>query len=888
MGGTPGTSDGGDESETEFHEVPDESTPRPSTSDKQPSHSDSTQDKTRSSSPPATDTGQIDGSSDGINVAAQGPSSPREQDSGEITAAQKLDSSTNQQSGSEDASHDEEPEQLGTTPETPGTFPSSMPTSPLPNLPDPPSANTDDVATPPSPPRRKSRNPFSFFSRNISGAEKGIKSPPVPTTAQRRGTSASAANINAEALGKLEEGGGLDGTAKNPNRNSLRDRFKLLRMQEEAGINITDLQEDTSRPASSSSNTQGFELQAVLGGKSIEDSNAAQRQRSTSTSIPAKQPTLNEHLAPGTAAGTSTGPQADTSEPVDWDLWQAVVYEGPTAVARSSAAELKQAIARGIPSAIRGVVWQVLAESQSGELETVYRDLRSKGEQAVRRLSDLRPKPIDLKQNGLETRPNGNSKVNSPMLDQKQEDTPVDKEFFHSSTSSRPQSGASTPASPSSPNPIGSPVTSQDANSIEGNAKASALLQAEEKKRVKEEAASLTKLEKAIRRDLGARTSYSKFLMSAGLQNGLYGICKAYALYDEDVGYAQGMNFIAMPLLFNMPEEEAFCLFVALMSKYKLRELFIQDMPGLHSCLYQFSRLLEDFEPAVYCHLSRRGVHPQLYATQWFLTLFAYRFPLQLVLRIYDLILSEGLELAILKFGIVLMRKNAAKLLEMRDMAVLTTYLKDRLFDVYIDKSPSASSVLESGFFGQAGGIDKEVYRADALVQDACAVKITYSMLEAYAVEYREKAREEQRKTAEDEAIRAANTSLTLQVRHLEERGEKYDKEHVDLASELVRTKVSNQALTDENESLTTQVKELQGIIQAQPGEVEGRLQEEMERIMRRNLEVQNENRHLEEGCQEMERELVGAKVRVAEAEEELEGLRKKWSSISSLMNSKS
>ena len=66
-----------------------------------------------------------------------------------------------------------------------------------------------------------------------------------------------------------------------------------------------------------------------------------------------------------------------------------------------------------------------------------------------------------------------------------------------------------------------------------------------------EEAAALVKLEKAIKRDLGARTSFSKFLMSAGLQTGLFGICKAYALFDEEVGYAQGMNFIAMPLLFN-------------------------------------------------------------------------------------------------------------------------------------------------------------------------------------------------------------------------------------------------------------------------------------------------------------------------------------------------
>ena len=99
-----------------------------------------------------------------------------------------------------------------------------------------------------------------------------------------------------------------------------------------------------------------------------------------------------------------------------------------------------------------------------------------------------------------------------------------------------------------------------------------------------------------------------------------------------------------------MSRAEAFCVFVQLMSKYGMREMFVQEMPGLHQNLYQFERLLEDFEPALYCHLNRRGVNANLYATQWFLTLFAYRFPLELVLRVYDLVLSEGLG-AILKFG---------------------------------------------------------------------------------------------------------------------------------------------------------------------------------------------------------------------------------------------
>ena len=314
-----------------------------------------------------------------------------------------------------------------------------------------------------------------------------------------------------------------------------------------------------------------------------------------------------------------------------------------------------------------------------------------------------------------------------------------------------------------------------------------------------------------------------------------------------------------------MPEEEAFCLLVRLMNQYHLRDMFIQDMPGLHLHLFQFERLLEDFEPALYCHLHRRNVSPQLYATQWFLTLFAYRFPLQLVLRIYDLILSEGLEGAILKFGLVLMQKNAVTLLGMTDMSSLTNFLKERLFDVYLDQAPSTNSLLESGFFGSSGGADKEIYRADALVQDACAIKITPEALKSYAIEWEEKQRVERDREAELELLRSANVTLSLKVRSLEERTEKSDAEHVQMASELVRTKVENQELIDKVESLKGQTEELTIMVDKQTEEVEQRLKGEMERIMQRNSEVQNENRGLEEQMAEMEKVLVETKMQFAE-----------------------
>lgn len=292
-----------------------------------------------------------------------------------------------------------------------------------------------------------------------------------------------------------------------------------------------------------------------------------------------------------------------------------------------------------------------------------------------------------------------------------------------------------------------------------------------------------------------------------------------------------------------------------------MREMFTHDMPGLHLHLYQFERLLEDLEPALYCHLKRRGVAPDLYATQWFLTLFAYRFPLQLVQRIYDLILSDGLESSILKFAIVVMQKNKAALLEMNDMSHISQFLKEKLFDVYIDKAPSAGSILESGFFGSTGGVDKEVYKADQLVQDACAIHISGDTLKQYTAEWEEKCTAEREREAELESLRSQCGTLATSLRRLEERVEKSDAEHVKMASELVRTKVENETLLDENESLKGQVDELKRVVAVQTEEVENRLRAEMDEVMKRNIEVHNANRALEDEKLEMERALVQTKM---------------------------
>lgn len=128
-----------------------------------------------------------------------------------------------------------------------------------------------------------------------------------------------------------------------------------------------------------------------------------------------------------------------TDENVDWTFWGAVVQDYEE-VANSKPKELSRAIQQGIPSVIRGPIWQLMSSSKSANLEETYKDL--------------------LKQT-------------SPY-------------------------------------------------------------------------------EKAIQKDINRTFPSHKFFQGAVGQEGLFVVCKAYSLYDPDVGYTQGLAFIVATLLLNV------------------------------------------------------------------------------------------------------------------------------------------------------------------------------------------------------------------------------------------------------------------------------------------------------------------------------------------------
>uniref|UniRef100_A0A673ADM0 Rab-GAP TBC domain-containing protein n=1 Tax=Sphaeramia orbicularis TaxID=375764 RepID=A0A673ADM0_9TELE len=183
--------------------------------------------------------------------------------------------------------------------------------------------------------------------------------------------------------------------------------------------------------------------------------------------------------------------------------------------------------------------------------------------------------------------------------------------------------------------------------------------------------------EKLIRRDI-ARTypehEFFKEKDSLG-QEVLFNVMKAYSLVDREVGYCQGSAFIVGLLLMQMPEEEAFCVFVKLMQDYRLRELFKPSMAELGLCMYQFECMIQEHLPELHMHFQAQSFHTSMYASSWFLTIFLTSFPLPVATRIFDIFMCEGLEI-VFRVGLAILQMNQTELIQLDMEGMLQHFQK--------------------------------------------------------------------------------------------------------------------------------------------------------------------------------------------------------------------
>uniref|UniRef100_A0A673KAY0 Rab-GAP TBC domain-containing protein n=1 Tax=Sinocyclocheilus rhinocerous TaxID=307959 RepID=A0A673KAY0_9TELE len=331
--------------------------------------------------------------------------------------------------------------------------------------------------------------------------------------------------------------------------------------------------------------------------------------------------------------------------------------------------------------------------------------------------------------------------------------------------------------------------------------------------------------EKLIRRDI-ARTypehDFFKGQDSLG-QEVLFNVMKAYSLVDREVGYCQGSAFIVGLLLMQMPEEEAFCVFVRLMQEYRLRELFKPSMAELGLCIYQFEHLLQEQLPELNVHFRSQSFHTSMYASSWFLTLFLTFLPLPIATRIFDIFMYEGLEI-IFRVGIAILQYNQTDLIQL-DMEGMSQHFQ-KVIPHQFDSCP------------------------DKLILRAYQVKYNPKRMKKLEKEYTTIKNKEMEEQIEIKRLRTENRLLKQRIETLE----KYTEEFVSgLQTQLEQSRLQEAELLGALKEMQDKVLDLEKRNSSLPDEINvAQLQEELKLVKLREQETLRSFREMQEAVTDL------------------------------------
>jgi len=203
-----------------------------------------------------------------------------------------------------------------------------------------------------------------------------------------------------------------------------------------------------------------------------------------------------------------------------------------------------------------------------------------------------------------------------------------------------------------------------------------------------------TKYEDQIDRDIGRTFPTSRMFEKCPKgQARLKRILKAYANYNPNVGYVQGMNCIVGYLLNKIGErdeslerslstdEKVFWIFVAILhvEKYDLLGLYLPEFPKLHCAAYQLDRLMTRKAPRLARHFKNHKIESTMYLVKWLLTMYANLLPARAQDMMWDNFMERGWTYLV-RLTFVVLVDAESKLLSMKDLYTMVSYLSTEMW----------------------------------------------------------------------------------------------------------------------------------------------------------------------------------------------------------------
>ena len=156
-------------------------------------------------------------------------------------------------------------------------------------------------------------------------------------------------------------------------------------------------------------------------------------------------------------------------------------------------------------------------------------------------------------------------------------------------------------------------------------------------------------------------------------------------------------------MLLHCSEEVTFWLFVSLIEDYEMREIYMDGLPGhvKHSTL--IGNLMELNLPKLFDHLQEISMNIEIFATDWYFTLFANVIPTSQMHLFFDYFFQHGWAF-FHKFALTLLRILSPKILELEDwndiraLLLLPGHTKNfYLANKDDNMNPSSSENIQSG-----------------------------------------------------------------------------------------------------------------------------------------------------------------------------------------------
>lgn len=122
----------------------------------------------------------------------------------------------------------------------------------------------------------------------------------------------------------------------------------------------------------------------------------------------------------------------------------------------------------------------------------------------------------------------------------------------------------------------------------------------------------------------------------------LHSLLGAYVCYRPDVGYVQGMSFLAAILILNLEVADAFVCFANLLNQPCQLAFFRLDESMMRSYFLTYEEFFRENMPNLFAHFSALNLSPDLYLIDWIYTLYSRSLPLDVASRVWDVFFRDG------------------------------------------------------------------------------------------------------------------------------------------------------------------------------------------------------------------------------------------------------